>query len=82
MTKKGGEIVNRVDKNIFKENFNKLLECSEKNGLQQKQIADHLDVSKQAITSWKTGARTPRLPVIKDIARLFGVEVSYLTGSN
>jgi len=71
-----------VNKKVFKENFNKLLEHSEKNGIHQTQIADHLAVSKQAVTSWKTGARTPRLPVVRDIALLFGVEVSYLTGSN
>lgn len=65
---------------IFKIRFRQLLDICKENGVQQQEIADALGISKQALTSWKNGDRSPRLPMVRRVAEYFGVSVSYLTG--
>lgn len=43
-------------------------------------FADMLGVSKQAISAWKTGARSPKKPTIRAIADYFGVGIPWLMG--
>lgn len=43
-------------------------------------IAKGLAVSKQTISAWRSGDRSPRAPVIDSIARFFNVSVPWLMG--
>lgn len=43
-------------------------------------LADKLGVSKQTISSWKSGYRSPKRPMVENIARLFGVNTDWLMG--
>jgi len=43
-------------------------------------LAEKLGVSKQTISSWKSGHRSPKKPMIVSIARFFGVSVDWLMG--
>jgi len=43
-------------------------------------LADHLGVSKQTISSWKSGYRVPKKPMVLSIARHFGVSPTWLMG--
>lgn len=43
-------------------------------------IAKGLHVSKQTISAWKSGTRSPKQPTIEAIARFFGVSVEWLMG--
>ena len=65
---------------IFKERFGKLLDVCKENDIQQQDIAKALGVSKQTLTAWKTGDRSPRMPMIKQMAEYFHVPIGYFTG--
>lgn len=56
-------------KQIFSENFNRLLAESE---YTQKTIAERLYVSKQTVSAWSTGQNSPRLDKLQELAELFG----------
>lgn len=43
-------------------------------------LAEKLGVSKQTISSWKSGHRSPKKPMIVSIARFFHVSVDWLMG--
>lgn len=43
-------------------------------------LADKLGVSKQTISSWKSGYRSPKRPMVESIARVFGVNADWLMG--
>lgn len=43
-------------------------------------LAEQLGVSKQTISSWKSGHRSPKKPMIVSIARFFNVSVQWLMG--
>lgn len=45
-------------------------------------IAKALHVSKQTISAWKAGTRSPKQPTIEAIARFFNVSVQWLMGLN
>ena len=64
----------------FRERFCKLLEEEKAAGKDQQKIADDLGVSKQTLTSWKNGSRSPRRPMLKQIAAYFGVSPLWLSG--
>lgn len=64
----------------FQERFTLLLEESKANGVDQQQIANALKVSKQTLTSWKSGARSPRRPMLLQIAAFFNVSPLWLEG--
>lgn len=44
-------------------------------GLSQKELAEHLNVSRQTINSIETGKYDPSLPLAITIARFFGASV-------
>ena len=61
----------------FKDRLCELLaEASESDAV----IASNLGVSKQTISSWKNGIRSPKRPTIEYLANYFGVNVSWLMG--
>jgi transcriptional regulator with XRE-family HTH domain len=61
----------------FRERFRTL--CSE-NPSSDSRLAEQLHVSKQTISAWKSGARSPKDPTISAIAQFFNVNVKWLMG--
>lgn len=63
--------------NTFQERFAELCESNPANDTA---LANALHVSKQTISAWKIGTRSPRQPLVIDIANYFRVSVSWLMG--
>lgn len=51
-------------------------------GLSQEELAEKLDVSRQAISKWERGAGYPETEKIIRMSRLFGVSLDYLLGED
>lgn len=56
----------------------KLRELRKKKGLTQENLANELNVSRQAITKWESGDGAPDIDNLKNIALFFHVSVDYL----
>ena len=56
----------------------KLISLRKKNKLTQAQVAETLDVSRQAISSWETGAVVPSTDNLKALSRLYQVPADSL----
>lgn len=63
----------------FNENL-KYLRKKEK--LTQEQLAEKLNVSRQAVTKWESGQALPDISNLKDISILFGITMDELVGDN
>ncbi len=61
----------------FKDRFAELLKRSSKPDIA---LAEDLGVSKQTISAWKTGVRSPKNSMIMKISDYFGVDVTWLMG--
>ena len=61
----------------FRERFVELCESDPRTDTA---IADALNVSRQTISSWKSGARSPKKPMVITIASEFNVDVGWLFG--
>ncbi len=48
------------------------------NGYAQAALADHLHVTPQAVSKWERGLALPELPILLEMARLFGVSMHAL----
>ncbi len=59
----------------------KLLELRKKNGLTQSDLAERLNVSRQAISRWEVGAAVPSTDNLKILSELYGVSADYLLGN-
>ena len=55
----------------------KLREIRKKFGLSQEQLADMINVSRQAITKWETDKGIPDVTNLQELAKVFGVTVDY-----
>ena len=56
----------------------KLVSLRKKNGLSQEELAERLDVSRQAISRWEGGAALPDASNILRLSKIFGVSTDYL----
>ena len=56
----------------------KLAELRSRRGLSQQDVAEALDVSRQAVSRWETGAAVPGRDSLLALSRLFGVSVEEL----
>lgn len=56
----------------------KLLMLRKKRGLSQEQLAEQLQVSRQAISKWETGSSVPESDKLLAISEYFGVTLDYL----
>ena len=56
----------------------KLIELRNKKGLSQIAAAEALDVSRQAISRWETGASAPSTENLIELSRLYGVPIDEL----
>lgn len=61
----------------FTERLNILLNKSSKS---DSAVADDLGVSRQAISMWRSGERSPKKSTIINIANYFGIDVAWLMG--
>lgn len=60
----------------------KLKEIRKKFGLSQEQLAEIINVSRQAITKWETDAGLPDTENLKELSRIFGISIDYLLDNN
>lgn len=60
----------------------KLRQMREKSGLTQGDLADKLDVSRPAVSSWESGKIRPRLNKLQQLAELFDTTVADLMGED
>lgn len=56
----------------------KLIRLRKKNGWSQEELADKLDVSRQAVSKWESASAIPSLEKILQLSTLFGVTSDYL----
>lgn len=64
----------------MKEFTAKLKELREEKGLQQKELANLLNVSKSTISGWEVGRNEPKQDMLIKIAIFFDVTIDYLLG--
>lgn len=60
----------------------KLKEIRKKFGLSQEQLAEIINVSRQAITKWETDAGLPDTENLKELSRIFGITIDYFLDNN
>ena len=56
----------------------KLIKLRHKEGISQEQLANRLDVTRQSVSKWESGAAMPELTKLIAISELFGVTIDYL----
>lgn len=56
-----------------------LRECRKKSGLSQIELAERLDVSRQAISRWESGKGYPSMDNLRRLAEVYGVSLDALT---
>ena len=49
-----------------------------KNNLTQEDLADSLEVSRQAVCMWERGERTPKISVLTKIAKTFELSIDHI----
>ncbi|MDD5935628.1 MAG: helix-turn-helix transcriptional regulator [Clostridiales bacterium] len=60
----------------------KIIQLRKEKGLSQEQLADYLEVSRQAVSKWESDQSIPSLDKIIQLADLFGVSIDYLVRDN
>ena len=58
----------------------RLKELREKHGFTQEQVADRLDVTKAAISSWERNIAQPTADTLKTLAVLYRAKADYILG--
>lgn len=56
----------------------KIMELRKKNGWSQEELAFQMDVSRQSVSKWESGASIPDMERILKLSRIFGVSTDYL----
>ena len=56
----------------------KLKEIRKRLGLSQEQLAEIINVSRQAITKWENDAGIPDISNLQELSKVFGLTVDYL----
>lgn len=56
----------------------RLAELRKTKGMNQKDVAEVLGVSRSSVASWETGHRIPRIEELSALASVFGVSADYL----
>ena len=60
----------------------KLKEIRKRFGLSQEQLAEIINVSRQAITKWENDNGMPDISNLKELSKIFGIPVDYLLNEN
>lgn len=58
------------------------LSARAKAGISQAKVAETLGVTDSAVCQWETGKTVPRLPLLLELAKLYGVSVNDLLADN
>lgn len=56
----------------------KILDLRKQSGLSQEELAEKLDVSRQAVSRWEVGSALPDAANVLQLSKLFGVTADYL----
>ncbi len=56
----------------------KIIRFRKKNGWSQEELAEKMNVSRQAVSKWEAAQTTPDLEKILQLSNLFGVTTDYL----
>ena len=56
----------------------KLVKLRKQRGMSQEEVADKLNVSRQAVSRWELGTTLPDAPNLLAMSELFGVSIDYL----
>lgn len=56
----------------------KMLYLRQKNNLTQEDLADKLEVSRQTVSKWESGATYPEIEKLVQISELYGVSIDFL----
>ena len=56
----------------------KILMLRKKEGMSQEQLAEKLNVSRQAISRWESGSALPAANNIRQLSKVFAVSADYL----
>ena len=56
----------------------KIIRLRKKNGWSQEELAEKMNVSRQAVSKWEAAQTTPDLEKILQLGNLFGVTTDYL----
>ena len=56
----------------------KIIRLRKKNGWSQEELAEKMNVSRQAVSKWEVAQTTPDLEKILQLGNLFGVTTDYL----
>lgn len=56
----------------------KIRDLRKKSGLSQEELAEKLDVSRQAVSKWELGAAVPTADKLLELSDFFGVSLDYL----
>ena len=62
--------------------WNNLTEARRQSGLSQQEVAEALDISRQAVSRWETGAAAPSTEKLIELARLYGVTLDALVNGS
>ncbi len=63
------------------DNFGKrIADARHETGLTQKDLADKVGVTAQAVSKWERGSSCPDIAILDEIAETLGVSVSFLLG--
>lgn len=58
----------------------RLKKMREKNGFNQKYIANYMQVTQVSVSNWERGTKQPDYQALIDLANLFGTTTDYLLG--
>ncbi len=58
--------------------YEKIIALRKSNGMTQEQLAEKLNVSRQAVSRWESGSASPDASNILQLSKLFGVTADYL----
>ncbi len=58
-----------------------ILELRTKSGLSQEELAEKINVTRQAVSRWETGETTPNTDTLKLLSKLFDVSINTLLGA-
>ncbi len=71
----GNEMANRIFSTRIKE-------LRERKGLSMEQLANNLSVTKSRVNMWENNGTVPRMNVLIEVAKFFGVTTDYLLGND
>lgn len=58
--------------------YERLTELRKKSGLSQEKLADMLNISRQAVSKWESGASNPDINNIVQLGKIYGVSTDYI----